>query len=137
MTRKPLLPLLIALACVHGAAFGQRVVVIGHAGVDKLDALMVQRIFTGRVVEIGGLPLTPINFASGNPLRTQFLQTFLKQDEERYVAYWTVRRYIGKGVPPREFANPADVIRFVQTTPGAIGYVDESSVTTGMNVLAR
>ena len=35
----------------------------------------------------------------------------LSRDEARYTAYWTVRRYVGKGVPPLEVASTADVIR--------------------------
>ena len=52
-------------------------------------------------------------------------------------AYWTVRRYIGKGAPPREITKSADLIRFVTTTPGAIGYVDAADVQPGLNVLLR
>lgn len=115
----------------------QSVVVIGHAALDKLDAATLQRVFTGRVVELGGIVVTPVNVSMGSPIRTRFLQTYLNQDDEKYLAYWTVRRYIGKGAPPREFTSTSEVIRYVQSTPGAIGYVDEASLTPGLNVLAR
>ena len=113
------------------------VVVIGHPGLEKMDTATLQRIFTGRVVEVGGRPVTPINAVSGSPVRAKFLQTYLQQDEDKYVAYWTVRRYIGKGVPPRELTSPDEVIRFIAATPGAIGYVPESSLPPGANVLLR
>jgi hypothetical protein len=79
--------------------------------------------------------VTAVNAHLGSPARNQFLQAFLKQDEDKYTAYWTVRRYIGKGTPPRELATSADVISFVTKTPGAVGYIDESDVTPGLNVL--
>ena len=44
-----------------------------------------------------------MNLKSGVRLRGQFLADLLGMDEERYVAYWTVRRYIGKGAPPRNW----------------------------------
>lgn len=48
-----------------------------------------------------------------------------------------VRRYIGKGKPPRELASSTDIIAFVQATPGAIGYVEEADLKSGANVLLR
>ena len=57
--------------------------------------------------------------------------------EEKYTAYWTVRRYIGKGASPHELTSSADVINFVKSTPGAIGYIDEADVPPGINVLLK
>ena len=48
-----------------------------------------------------------------------------------------MRRYVGKGTPPREFADTASLIAYIQKTPGAIGYVDDNEVTPTMNVLLR
>lgn len=118
-----------------GAAGG--VVVIGHAGLAALDPTTVERIYTGKVVEVNGTFVTAVNAAVGSEVRQRFLQAFLHQDEEKYTAYWVVRRYIGKGASPRELPTSAEVIRFVTATPGAIGYVAEAEVLPGMNVLLK
>ena len=137
MRLRILLPLMIAavVRLAHDAHADSGVVVIGHSGLERIDPAMIQKIYTGRVVEVGGISLKPINASVGSATRQRFLQTYLNQDDDNYIAYWTVRRYIGKGVPPREVANATEVIRFVQSTPGAIGYIDESSVTPGLNIL--
>src|SRR5574337_342329 len=127
----------LLLPAAVGAQVQGGVVVIGRAGIEPFDCATVQKIYTGRVVEVGGISVKPINVSSGDPMRQRFLQVFLKQDDENYIAYWTVRRYIGKGVPPKEVPNAAEVIRYVQSTPGAIGYIDESSMVPGLNVLTR
>lgn len=119
------------------ASHAGSVVVIGHASLSRIEATAVEKIFTGKAIEVGGVPVTAINASSGSPLRQRFLQAFLNQDEEKYTAYWTVRRYIGKGAPPKEVASPAEVISFVQSTPGAIGYIDEADLKPGLNVLAK
>lgn len=113
------------------------VVVIAHPNVHKLDQATVQRIYTGKVIEVGGVSVAPANVRSGLPLRQRFLNDYLQQTDDAYVAYWTVRRYVGKGVPPREFATVADVISFVQATPGAVAYLDEADVPSFMNVVLR
>lgn len=127
-----LLPLLLACSQADAA-----VVVIGHANLAKLDAATVQKVFTGKAIEVGGVTVTAVNAHPGSSLRSHFLQTYLNQDEEKYTAYWTVRRYIGKGAPPKELASSSEVINFVQSTPGAIGYIDESDVKPGLNVLIK
>lgn len=112
-------------------------ILIGHAGLPALDKTKVQRIYTGRIVELAGVRLTPVDLPPGNPARTDFIGKVLDQDEDKYTAYWTVRRYVGKGAPPRECASPDEVIEFVTETTGAIGYIDETDVRPGINVLLR
>lgn len=112
-------------------------VVIGHAGVPRLDAATVARLYTGRTIALAGQPVTVVNAAPGSALRQRFLAVYLQQDEERYRAYWTVRRHVGKGAPPRELAGSAEVIDWVQANPGGIGYIDASELRPGLNVVAR
>lgn len=113
------------------------VIVIGHPSLPKLDEVTIQKIFTGKVIDIGGVNVVAVNAGSGSPLRSRFLQQYLNQDEEKYTAYWTVRRYIGKGTPPRELPGSAEILQFVQSTPGAIGYIDDADNKPGLNVLLR
>jgi ABC-type phosphate transport system substrate-binding protein len=133
--RRILLMLLAASAARGWAADG--VVVIGHPTVKRLDITTVARIYTGRVIEVDGVSITAVNAKAGTTIRNRFLQVFLNQDEDKYTAYWTVRRYIGKGASPRELNKSSDIIQFVTSTPGAIGYIDETEIRPGLNVLLR
>ncbi len=131
----PIAALLLLMAWSAWAA--DQVVLIGHPSMRKLDLVTVQRIYTGKVVEIDGNPVIPLNAQPNQVNRLRFLSDYLQQDEEKFVAYWTVRRYVGKGTPPREFPDSASLIAYIQKTPGAIGYVNDSEVTPSMNVLLR
>jgi len=126
-------PLLLIVAA--GAVRAEGIAVVGHESVPRLDAVTVQRIFTGRVVELNGVQITAVNLTRGSGLRGRFLASFVGQDEEKYVAYWTVRRFVGLGMPPAELASSAEVIQFVSRRPGAVGYVDASEVPPGVKVL--
>ena len=118
-------------------AQADNVVVIGHSQLPKLNAVALRKLYTGRSTEVNGAPVIVVNALPGSPVRNRFLSTYVDQDDERYVAYWTVRRFIGKGLPPKEMDSAAAVIEFVQKTPGAIGYVDAAELRPGLNVLAR
>lgn len=121
-------------------AYGQLMagtLVIGHPGLGKIDAQTVQKIFTGKVIELDGVFVTAVNLVAGNVTRSRFLRTFVEKDDDAYAAYWTVRRYVGKGTPPKEMASSEQIIQFVQATPGAIGYIEEAELKHGMNVLIK
>lgn len=126
---------------VSGHALAGDVVVIAHPSVPRLDNVTVERLYTGKIVEVGGVRVTPFDLVAGHPLRGRFLARWLDRDEDRYSAYWTVRRYVGKGVPPSQVPTTAEMIRRVGATPGAVGYVDEADmkgdVKAGLTVLVR
>jgi ABC-type phosphate transport system substrate-binding protein len=118
-------------------AWAGAVVVVAHANVHKIDASTVQRIYTGKAIEVDGVAVQPANLKPGQTLRQRFLNDLMQQAEDAYTGYWTVRRYIGKGAPPRELASVAEVLQFVQNTPGAIAYLDEADVPASVNVVFR
>jgi ABC-type phosphate transport system substrate-binding protein len=127
--------LAVSLALLQ--AHAGEIVVIGNSNVPKIDTETVQKIYTGKYISVAGVSVTPVGVKSGMATRNRFLQEYLNQDEEKYTAYWTVRRYIGKGAPPVELSSSADVISYVQATPGAVGYIDEAELRQGLNVIAR
>ncbi len=130
--------LLVALALIASDARATGgVVVIGDGRLAKLDPQTLEKIYTGRVIEVDGIAVIAVNASRGSSIRDRFLQAYLHQDEDKYTAYWTVRRYIGKGASPRELPTSADVINYVNSTPGAIGYIDEADVPPGVHILLK
>lgn len=126
-----------AIAFVQPVHADDGIVVIAHSAIRGLDAETLKRIWTGRSIELDGIALHPINLPPGHPSRRRFLALVMQQDDDDYIAYWTVRRYVGKGAPPREMNTGAEVIEFVRRTPGAIGYIDPSDVRPGLNVVVK
>lgn len=115
----------------------EAIVVIGHPGLPRIDVATVQRLYTGRTVELGGIPVSVVNLPRGSKARERFMADLMGQDDDRYVAYWTVRKHIGKGTPPRELGSVAEVADHVASHPGGIGYVTIGDLRAGMNVVLR
>lgn len=132
-----------ALRCVFllwltvSGALAQEVVVFAHEGMPKSDAASLQRLYTGRSVSLSQRAARPLNLVAGHPARREFLEKVLAQDEAEYTGYWLVRRYVGKGAPPQEFAEVDELIRFVATTPGAVGYAPAAKLPPGSNIIYR
>lgn len=132
-----LLPGLLACLLSAGAVAGDEVVVIAHPKVPPVDAATLQRLYTGRSISVAGEPVTVVNARPGSLARERFLAQVMQLDNQRYIAYWTVRRHIGKGTPPPEFASASELAKFVQETPGAVGYIEAAELRPGMNVVYR
>lgn len=129
-----LLPFALLITSAQSEQSG--IVLIGNPDLPKINAETIAKIYTGKVISVSGIPVKPVNSKSGTTIRNRFLQMFLNQDDENYIAYWAVRRYIGRGTPPPELNSSADVVKFVQSTPGAIGYIDVAELKPDMNVVS-
>ena len=138
--KKLILSLLIGLGvcAVAAATAAEGLVVVAHPDTPAVNEETLQKIYLGKVVEVNGHPIVPVNLKKGNVLRIAFMQQVLAQDDDKFIAYWTVRRYIGKGCPPREFATIEEQLEFLRKTPGAVGYLEESAETKqGLKTLLR
>ena len=65
------------------------------------------------------------------------MATVMNQEDDKYIAYWTVRRHVGKGTRPRGVKSAAEMIDAVQSTPGVVGYIAVSDLRPAMNVVLR
>lgn len=122
-----LLPLTALLLAIPARA--DSVVVVAHPQTPPLDHATICRAFLGKIIEVGGTPIIPVNLPPGTPGRNAFMALVMDQSDEKYIDYWTVRRYIGKGAPPREFASAGDALAFISRTPGAVGYAADEVVS--------
>lgn len=113
------------------------IVIIAHPSIPRLDRQTVLRIYTGKIVELDGIRVCPIDLPPGSPVRTRFLARWVDKDEGNYVAYWTVRRYVGKGSPPVVARSGPDMQNMLTERPGCIGYADEAELKPGTHIVAR
>lgn len=134
--KTPVFPLSLLLMA-GAASANDEMVVIASGALPKVDLATLQRLYTGRIVTVGQQAATPLNLPPGDPLRKRFLEFVLGQTEEQYTGYWLVRRYVGKGAPPQEFATVEEMLRQLATTPGAVAYVPVSKLPPGANIIYR
>ncbi|MFA6144996.1 MAG: hypothetical protein WCW84_09390 [Sulfurimonas sp.] len=112
------------------------IVVIANKNVPNMDVKTIAKIFTGKIIQVNSTAITPVNLLQ-NDLKNKFLQKFVGMSYEQYSAYWTVRQYIGKGTAPRDLSPVAAMIAYIKQTPGAIGYINDTDLVDGVNIIAR
>ncbi len=119
-----ILCLLLALLLAP-VSWGERLAVIVSADtpVTRLSVKQLQRIYLRKTL-IGpdGIPWRPLNLPADHPLRRFFSHRVLRRDPEALAEYWNERYFQGV-LPPYVVASETAVLRYVATTPGAIGYL--------------
>jgi hypothetical protein len=127
-----------ALCCGVGSAWAEtRVVVIVAAGSTNpsmsLDELAL--IYRRKKQFVGPARVQPINLPAQHPLRRFFSQQVLHNSPEDLEDYWRDMYFNGVS-PPFVLASEEAVIRFVASTPGAVGYVSQCAVDRRVSVVA-
>jgi ABC-type phosphate transport system substrate-binding protein len=120
--------LLIGLLAHGGVGAGE---VIAHPSVS-LSGDEIRDVFLGEKQLAGNLKLVPVD---NTAVQSEFLSRVLQTDAQKYSARWTKKTFREGLPPPGRRGSDAEVVEFVRTTPGAVGYV--SRPWPGTKVLER
>jgi ABC-type phosphate transport system substrate-binding protein len=72
-----------------------------------------------------GRAVAPVELPAAAKAREAFAREVLKKSIAQVKAYWQQQIFSGRDVPPPEKQNENDVVAFVRSNPGAIGYVSK------------
>lgn len=114
------------------------VVVIAHrsAPVDKLSADQTTQIFMKQVQNWpDGQAIHPIDLKEGSPQRAEFYAKVTGRSPGQLRAYWARQTFTGMGFPPKQASSTDEAVKLVQSTPGAVGYVNRKQVDTSVKVV--
>lgn len=134
MRLKHAISLALLLAC--GQAAAGAVVVAAEAPASALSEDQVKRLFLGREQSLAGTPVTLVYQKSG-PVRDAFENKILGKSGAELTSYWSKLIFTGRAKAPEEVSHDAAVKAKLATTPGAVGYVDDSAVDASVKVLFR
>ncbi len=79
-----------------------------------------------------GTPVVPVDQDHDSPLRRLFTREIHERTVEMIDAFWQRQVFSGRGTPPTTKASDAEVVSFVASSPGAIGYVSVNTATSGV-----
>lgn len=121
-----ILMLLVLVGVLHAEQARPTWVVIVHPknGVTTLERKFVEDAFLKKLASWpGGDSIRPADLASDSATRRAFSTDVLRKSVEEVRRYWQQRIFSGREVPPPEFPNDDEVIKFVAAHEGGIGYV--------------
>jgi len=103
------------------------------SSVSKSDLL---NIFLKKVsVFSNGGAAKPVDQVPSSAARATFSRIYLGKPVFAVKNYWDQQKFTGAGIPPEEKTNDAEVISFVKSTDGAIGYISAATDASGVKVI--
>jgi ABC-type phosphate transport system substrate-binding protein len=133
-------PIILALLtgamapAVVAAAPGYKLIVHPENPTDTLGRAEVARIFMKTITTWTKtkLAIQPVDQQRTSPVRAGFSLAIHQKDADAISAHWQVVVYSGRDVPPKTLSSDEDVLAFVRSTPGGIGYVSEGASLSGV-----
>lgn len=91
--------------------------------VTSLTAAQVRNLYTGKLSELDGQKMVPINQNLESDLAVRFLKKFISMTPAEYKEFWVNQQLRSGGVPPMVQKTSVNVRLMVSQLPGGIGYV--------------
>jgi len=129
----------LVFAAGHLAAQDADFKVIAHSTnpESSMSRQDLSRIFLKKTTKWpDGRKATPVDLPAGSATRASFSKAVHKKSVDAIKAYWKQMLFSGREVPPSERASVQDVVDYVQSTPGAVGYVSSTAAVDKCKVLA-
>lgn len=137
------LSLAAVLVPVFGAAAddwavdGFKVVANDGVPVTSLSRSELARLFLKKDVEwSNGESVVPVDQSSISLVRAAFTEAVHDKKMSAITNYWQKQIFSGRGVPPPIRGTDLEVLEFVRSTPGAIGYVAAETSAPGVKTIA-
>lgn len=113
-----------------------QIVVNASVGIDAISKKDLSKVFQKKASKIGGVKAAPVDLDKGSDVRKAFSKAVHGRSVNAIESYWQQQIFAGKNVPPDQKAGDADVLDYVRSTPGAVGYVSAgAAVGDGVKVI--
>ena len=131
----------LLLACLAllfaGVASAELVVIVNaRSGVSAMTRNEVINIFFGRYRQFfNGDEAEPVDLYDTHPDRERFYQALVGKGLSEVNAYWSRQVFSGRMQPPPKVASPEEVLKWVISHPGGIGFVELSKADARVRVV--
>ncbi len=131
--RRWMLIMVLAVAMMPMTAVGDdSFKIIVHPGVQEtsLTKVALKQIFLKKTTQwSNGQWIKPIDQKKSSTVRRAFTKAVHGRSVSAIKNYWQQRIFSGRGVPPLEKPSDAQIVSYVLSHPGAIGYVSVGTPT--------
>ena len=132
-----------SLVLIAGVAFatnaraaGFKIIVNNSVHVSSISRKALSDVFMKRMAKWeSGADVAPVDQADPSVVRDEFSRSVHGKPTAAVKSYWNQQIFSGRDVPPIEKRTDTEVLAFVRSTPGAVGYVSDAAATDGVRVL--
>ena len=125
-----------AVMLLSTALWAETAVIVNPANDAPMTSEDVAKLYLGKTKSFpNGKSATPLERSEGSAIRVGFLEKIVDKSESQMKAYWSRLIFTGKGVPPNAVDTDKEMKELVAKDPGAIGYIDVTSVDDTVKVV--
>ncbi len=113
------------------------VLVITNKDVPEKDLSKddIKNIFLGKKVQWKDNSKIHFVISKDPDLHKSFLKAYVKRSTKQFKAYWRKMVFTGEGRKPKSFESTEELLKYVSSTPGAVGYIDKNTTAVNVNTL--
>jgi len=126
----------LALLFTQAAQAQVALVTSAKTTASSVTAEQAASVFLGKSDQLPGIgTVLLVDLPESNPVREQFYSKVTGKTPSQVKATWSRLVFSGKGVPPKEIANSAELKKLVASNPNIIGYIERGAVDGTVKVL--
>jgi ABC-type phosphate transport system substrate-binding protein len=130
--------LLASTILFSSLSFSDMSVIVHPENTSTFSDSVIKKIFLGKQTKFtNGQIALPMNAAETLPTYDAFNDKIIGKSRTQINAYWARLVFTGKGDLPKILTSDSDIVSTVSANQGAISYVDSSSVTDKVKVIAN
>ncbi len=129
---------LIAISMEAKALAEVVIITSKDSDINEVSKNQIKKIYLGKLRSLSSdTPVKPIDQRIDSKVRQEFLEKVLSKSDKQIQAYWSVRIFTGRGIPPKVVKNDKEVKSWIKANPNSIGYVSKNAVDPSVKVLLR
>lgn len=126
---------LMTSASLNALAIAVKVIANSSVKADSISADELRSVFLEENNSLGdGTHVEPV-LKKGGRVHEAFLQEYLGRTDDDLRTYYRTLVFTGRGSMPKELGSDAEVVAYIATTRGTIGYVSAETSTEGVRTL--
>lgn len=135
--RLSLLALFVVMLTSQPALSKPKVLINSHTNdIVTIDSAYLSQIFAMQVKKWpNGQPIQVITLPSNDNLHRQFVIERLQIQPHQLDRIWNRMLFTGTGKPPTVVSSEDDMLKVIQSNPGAVGYTSEEYPTDGVELV--
>lgn len=112
------------------------IVVIANKNIParELSKLQIKNIFLSKIKTVESTRVRPVMLRK-NDITDQFLKDAVGKSPSQFSNYYKKMIFTGRGKPPKKADSEEDMLLYVSSTSGAIGYISRENVTDDVQIV--
>jgi ABC-type phosphate transport system substrate-binding protein len=132
-----LLALLVGAGHLAAQDSGYKIIVHSTNPASSMSRGDISKIFLKQTTKWSdGRTATPLDLPESSATRARFTKEVHNKSVDAIKAFWQQKVFSGRAVPPLQKGSVEEIVSYVESNPGAVGYVPSNASIGNCKVLS-